>query len=255
MTGALLSLGLATAFAQSAGGPTATPAVWYDAMIRRDTARRIIDDLPKTPARFRFECGFVTPTPQSFFRPRLCVTVSDQPIADPAELADRAQREAARPDLTPEDRLRRTAWLRAMLLHGRMRTELFETFIVEETVASSDLAGGPVSTGEVTAEDIIYTIRPPVNYPSSALRAGTQGRIELRCAVAGEGELHCETLTPYFTGPLAAADGTVAAPPLLPLVAETHNAARVARVAPATRDGRQTEGLGFTFKINYKLAE
>lgn len=257
MIGSLLSLGLAAlpAPAQMASEPTATPADWYDAMIRRDTVRRIIDDLPKTPARFRFECGFVQPKPQSFFPQRLCVAAGDQPIADPERLADQARREAARPGLTPEDRLRRAAWLRAMLLHGRMRAEPFETFTVEETVAASDLAGLPVSSGEAERGDIAYTTQPSVRYPPAALRTGTQGPIELRCVIVTGGRLQCETLTSYFAEPLANSDGSAAVPDLLPLVAETHRVAQAMRVAPRTRDDRQSEGLSFIFKIDFRIPE
>lgn len=254
-----LSLALAALFAtaQAASVPPAEQASagWYDTMIRRDTARRIADDLPKTPRRFRFACRFVQLTPSSFVHHRLCVAADAQPVTDPAQLADQARREAARPDLTPEDRMRRTAWLRAMLLHQRFRAEPSETFIVEETVAASDLAGGPASTGEAAREEIAYAQRPAVNYPPSALRTNTQGLIELRCTVIAGGQLHCETLTPYFTGPLANPDGSLATPKLLALVTEAHRASLATRIAPTTRNGKQTEGLSLTYKVDFRLPD
>jgi hypothetical protein len=260
--GPLLSLALAALpaphQAASAAEPQSQPArvAWRDAMIRRDTARQIADDLPKTPERFRFECGFVQYSPKAIVRQRLCVLEGERPITDPRRLADRARREAARPDVTAADRLRRIAWMRAMLLHTpEDQGAPFKTFMIEESVAASDLDGGPVSTSEVDAISIPYYGRPPVEYPPSAIRAGAHGRIQLRCAVIEGGRLHCETLTPYFTGPLAAADGSVASPALLPLVAETHRAAHRARIAPVTRDGRQTRGMGFVFTIDFRLPD
>ncbi|OYX48444.1 MAG: hypothetical protein B7Y97_11055 [Sphingomonas sp. 32-66-10] len=128
MIGAAVLLGVA---GQAAAPPAAAPpAGWRAAMVRHDTARRIAADLPAAPRRFRFQCSVaqVLRHPYRWVPPK-CIAARDRPVTDSKRFAELARREAAAPDLTADDRLRRTAWLRAMLLHAPVEpvSEQFKT--------------------------------------------------------------------------------------------------------------------------------
>lgn len=235
----------------------ATPPGWYEAMIRRDTARRIVADLPEAPRQFRFQCSVTRIEPKTFrSTAKRCIVADGQPVTDPTRFAELARGEAARPDVTAEDRLRRTAWLRAMLLSDRDRppVETFETYLVDERVAASDLGGIPASTGEATQAD--FAFKPPmIDYPAAALRAGVQGGIELRCTVIAGGRIACETMTPWIPDTMVRTDGSLAAMDLLHLVRATHRASHAVQMPPQTRDGRVSEGLSFRFAVHYRLPD
>lgn len=227
-------------------------------MIRRDTARRIAADLPKAPMRFRFECGYVPRGAQSIVNEKFCVREGDQRITDPALLKAQARIEATTIDVTAEDRLRRTAWLRLMLRNATQVssvTDKFETSVVEEVIAASDLEGLPPSTGDISRAELIFTREIPVDYPKPALRAGTQGRIELQCVVITGGRIQCETITPYFADPIMYPGGQISRPDLLILVAAAHRWSHGVLIAPKTVDGRDSLGLRFSHAVNFILDE
>ncbi len=232
------------------------PQDWYEAMIRRDTARRIAADLPKAPMRFRFECGYVPRGVQLIVSEKFCVRDGAQRITDPVLLAAQARIEAAAIDITAEDRLRRTAWLRVMLRKATQAsgaTDKFETSVVEEVVAASDLEGLPPSTGDTSPAELIFTRKIPVDYPAPARRAGTRGRIELQCVVITGGRIQCETITPYFVDPTVYPSGAAQRPDLLILVAAAHRWSHGVLVAPETVDGRDSLGLRFPLVFNFTL--
>lgn len=232
------------------------PQDWYETMIRRDTARRIAADLPKAPMRFRFECGYVPRGVQFIVNEKFCVREGDQRITDPVLLKAQARIEAATIDTTVEDRLRRTAWLRVMLRNTTQASgaaDKFETSVVEEVIAASDLDGLPPSTADTAPAKLVFTRKIPLDYPATARRAGTQGRIELQCVVITGGQIQCETITPYFADPIMYPSGQVRPPDLLILVAAAHRWSHGILIGPKTVDGRDSLGLRFPLALNFSL--
>lgn len=255
MIGAAVLLGLA---GQAAAPPVAPPpAGWREAMVRHDTARRIAADLPSEPRRFRFQCSVaqVLRRPYRWVPPK-CIAARERPVSDPKRFAELAQAEAAAPDMTADDRLRRTAWLRVMLLHAPVEpvSERFKTFFVDEAVAATDLLPAPPSRGEALRGEISFTVRPRmIEYPRQALRTFTQGQVDLRCTVIGEGRLHCESMTPYLPDPLVRPDGGLGPQDRFHLVSAAMRSALSGVVAPLTLDGRPSAGLSFTFSASFRI--
>lgn len=134
-------------------------------------------------------------------------------------------------------------------------TDKFETSVVEEVIAASDLEGLPPSTGDISRAELIFTREIPVDYPKPALRAGTQGRIELQCVVITGGRIQCETITPYFADPIMYPGGQISRPDLLILVAAAHRWSHGVLIAPKTVDGRDSLGLRFSHAVNFILDE
>jgi hypothetical protein len=255
--GAAVLLGLA---GQTAAPPaTSPPASWREAMVRRDTARRIAADLPSEPRQFRFQCSAVQVLRRPYrWVPPKCIVARERPVTDPKRFAELARAEAAVPDVTADDRLRRTAWLRAMLLHAPVEpvSERFKTFFVDEAVASTDLLPMPQSSGKALASDMVFIVIPRmIEYPRQALRTFTQGQVDLRCTVIGEGRLHCESMAPYLPEPLAGPDGSLGPQDRFHLVSAAMRSALSGVVAPLTLDGRSSTGLSFTFSVSFRIKD
>ncbi|MDR6851619.1 hypothetical protein J2Y54_001112 [Sphingomonas sp. BE123] len=260
MIGAAVLLGLA---GQAAAPPVAAPPVaappagWREAMVRRDTARRIAADLPAEPRHFRFQCSAaqVLRRPYRWVPPK-CIIARERPVTDPERFAKLARAEAAAPEVTADDRLRRTAWLRVMLLHAPVEpvSEQFKTFFVDEAVAATDLLPAPPSRGEALRSDIAFTVRPRlIEYPRQALRSLAEGQVNLRCTANGEGRLHCESMTPYLPDPLVRPDGGLGPQDRFHLVSAAMRSALSAVVGPRTYDGRVSTGLSFTFSVDFRI--
>ncbi|WP_422056699.1 hypothetical protein [Sphingomonas sp.] len=255
MIGAAVLLGVA---GQAAAPPVAAPpAGWREAMVRHDTARRIAADLPSEPRRFRFQCSAaqVLRRPYRWVPPK-CITARERPVTDPKRFAELARTEAAAPEMTADDRWRRTAWLRVMLLHASVEpvSEQFTTFFVDEAVASTDLLVTPPSRGEALRSDIVFAVKPRmIAYPLQALRTFAQGQVDLRCTVIGEGRLHCESMTPYLPDPLVRPDGGLGPQDQFHLVSAAMRSALSGVVAPLTLDGRPSAGLSFTFSVTFRI--
>lgn len=255
MIGAAVLLGLA---GQAAAPPAASPpAGWHEAMVRHDTARRIAADLPTEPRRFRFQCSIaqVLRRPYRWVPPK-CIVAKERRVTDPERFAQLARAEAVAPEVTADDRLRRAAWLRVMLLHAPTEpvSGQFRTFFVDEAVAVTDLIAAPPSSGEALRADIVFTVRPRmIEYPRQALRAFAQGQVDLRCTVIGGGRLHCESMTPYLPDPLVRPDGSLGSQDRFHLVSAAVRSALSGVVAPRTYDGRPSEGLSFTFSVSFRI--
>ncbi|MCA1198000.1 hypothetical protein K9B35_08480 [Sphingomonas sp. R647] len=257
MIGAAVLLGVA---GQAAAPPAAPPpAGWREAMVRHDTARRIAADLPTEPRRFRFQCSVaqVVRRPYQWVPPK-CIEARERPVTDPERFAELARVEAAAPEATADDRLRRTAWLRVMLLRASAEptSEQFRTFFFDEAVAATDLPPPPLSSGEALRSDIVFAVKPRlIEYPRQALRAFAQGQVDLRCTVIGGGRLHCESMTPYLPDPLVRPDGSLGSQDRFHLVSAAVRSALSGIVAPLTTNGRPSEGLSFTFSVSFRINE
>ncbi len=232
------------------------PAGWREAVIRHDTARLIAAELPQQPQQFRFQCSLLQFDPKTarWSSPK-CIRVTKEPITDPFQFAEQASIEAKNRDLTAEDRLRRVAWLRVMLLHDAQKApvENFITFLVDETVAAADLLTPPPARGEAEAADIVFKVKPRATYPKKAAEIYAEGRVELRCTVVSGGRLQCETVTRYLIKPLISSEGNLVPDVVAQLIYAAHRAALVSRVAAKTRDGRPSEGLSFPLAINFRV--
>lgn len=190
--------------------------------------------------------------------PPKCIAARERPITNPTRFAELAREEAAAPDASADDRLRRTAWLRVMLLHAPAEpvSKQFKTFFVDETVAATDLLPAPPSRGEALRADMVFTVKPRmIAYPLQALRSSAQGQVNLRCTVIGEGRLHCESMTPYLPDPLVRPDGGLGPQDRFHLVSAAMRSALSGVVAPLTLDGRPSAGLTFTFSVDFRMTD
>ena len=251
MIGAALILGLVSPVPDNS-----LPVGWRETVIRHDTARLIAADLPKQPRQFRFQCSLrqFDPKTARWSSPK-CIHAGGEAISDPHIFAEQARIEAEQRDKTVEDRLRRIAWLRVMLLHDvdRPPVENFTTFFAEETVSTADLVVAPVARDKAEAADIVFKVKPRVTYPRKAASVYGEGRVDLNCIVVSGGRLQCETVTRYIFKPFINSAGDLLPSTEAQLIYAAHRAALVSRVAAKTRDGRQSEGLSFPLAIRFLI--
>lgn len=236
----------------------AEPPAWWAAAVREETARTVAADLPETPRRFQFQCTVpeLHKKPWRYVSPK-CISADAGLVTDAATFARRAADEASKPVLTSEDRLRRAAWLRAMILYAHPAAEANSqrSFVIDEPIGADDLPMLPPPTALITRSDVLFEVPPHPQYSDAALQDNAQGTVLLSCR-SEHGALSCRTREPKILAEVRYPDGG-----LLPdvssyflLLHDAQNSMQGVRVAPKTQDGRAIDGMDLSLSISFHTA-
>ncbi|MBX9881745.1 MAG: hypothetical protein K2X73_07205 [Sphingomonas sp.] len=245
-------------FSVASGSVAATPAN-FAAIVREETARVVVADLPSEPRRFRFKCRTaVFKANPRFYAPPLCVPDAADKVNDPAQLDAVAAAELARPLVTAEDRLRRTAWLRVAVLNDTsdLPTAKARLFTVEESISVADIPARLEPRATVKMSDVTLTAPLRITLSPRTLRHGDGAHFRFACRV-GSDVLDCRSVDPLDLSNPQDVDGDLSSRVrgLFFTLRDAQEGLAAARVAPRLTNGESAEGVDVMLGVNLTIGE